>query len=103
MKASEVRHVDHGPLAGLDPRLAHDRQAVGDRLDAGVGAAAQRIGADEEQQQAADARAWRPVRESLCEPSRRWPGSSGSVAHDAAADEQRRGSPGRAGRPAAAR
>ena len=37
-------HVDHRALAGLHARLAHDGQAVGDGLDAGVGAAAHRVG-----------------------------------------------------------
>ena len=45
-------HVEHGALAGLHPRLAHDLQAVGDRLDPGVGAAAQGVGPQEEEQDA---------------------------------------------------
>ena len=67
--ASEMRHVDHGALAGLRPcgsRMIGE--AVGDRLDAGVGAAAQRVGAQEEQRacrpcpSAAERRRVMPVR-----------------------------------------
>ncbi len=49
------RHVEHGPLACLHPRLAHDLEAVRHRLDAGVGAAAQGIGAHQQQRHAAQA------------------------------------------------
>ena len=37
-------HVGHGPLARLHPGLAHDLQAVGDRLDARVRSCAHGIG-----------------------------------------------------------
>ena len=39
------RHVQHGALPGAYLRLAQDLQAVRDRLDAGVGPAAEAIGA----------------------------------------------------------
>ena len=100
MKASEVAHVQHGALAGLDLRLPHDRQAVGDRLDAGVGAAAQRVGPDEQQQQAADAQRGgamaEPVahaRAAVAGQLRRCPRMPPPMT--------RRGSPGRAERPGA--
>ena len=51
-KGQRGGHVEHGALAGLHPWLAHDLQAVGDRLDAGVGAAPQGVGPHEEQQDA---------------------------------------------------
>ncbi len=44
-------HVDHRALAGLGARLAQDRQAVADRLDPGVRAAAQAVGAKENHRQ----------------------------------------------------
>ena len=46
------RHVQHGLLAGLHLGLAQDLHAVGHGLDAGVGAAAQRVGAQEQGQHA---------------------------------------------------
>ena len=42
------RHVDHRALAGHGARFAQDRQAVADRLDSGVSAAAEAIGAQED-------------------------------------------------------
>ena len=54
------RHVEHGALAGRDPRLAQDLQAVRDRLDAGVGAAAEAVGAQERDGDRARSRA-RPI------------------------------------------
>ena len=49
-------HVEHRALAGLHARLAQDRDAVRDGLDAGVRAAAQRVGAQEERDRCAEAR-----------------------------------------------
>ena len=49
------RHVQHRSLAGLDVRLAHDLQAVRDCLDAGVGTAAHRVRAQEDERHAAEA------------------------------------------------
>ena len=42
-------HIEHGALAGLHPGLSHDLQAVGDRLNAGIGAAPQGVGMDQQQ------------------------------------------------------
>ena len=55
------RHVQHRPLRGAHARLAHDRQAVRHRLDAGVGAAAQRVGVHEEQEHPAHAQRPHPL------------------------------------------
>src|ERR1700730_11389409 len=44
-------HVDHSALAGKRPRLAQDRQAVADRLDAGVGPRTHAVGAEEHYRQ----------------------------------------------------
>jgi hypothetical protein len=46
------RHHQHGALAGLGLGLAQDLGAVADRLDAGVGAAAERVGAQEDEREA---------------------------------------------------
>ena len=48
------RHVEHRALAVSHARLLHDRHAVGDRLDAGVGAAAEGVGVQEEQRHRAE-------------------------------------------------
>ena len=64
-------------LPVCDPRLPHDRQAVGDGLDAGVRAAAERVGADEEQQQPADAERRQPVVEARARRRATVAGSSG--------------------------
>ena len=48
------RHVPHGAFAGLHLRLAEDGQTVADRLDPGVRAGAHAIGAQDEQEHAAD-------------------------------------------------
>ena len=45
-------HVQHRALAGPDLGLSHDLQAVGNRFDAGVRAAAERIGPQEDQKNA---------------------------------------------------
>ena len=71
------RHVEHGPLGGLHARLAHDGQAVRDRLDAGVGAAAQRVGVNEEQEHPAQAQRATARRESRWSRRARWPGIRG--------------------------
>ena len=48
-------HIDHRALGRPHLRLPHDREAVGDRLDPGVGAATQREGPNEEQHQSTGA------------------------------------------------
>ena len=48
-------HVAHGAFGGLDARLAHHRHAIGNRLDAGIGAAAHRIGIQKQPQHAENA------------------------------------------------
>ncbi len=49
------RHEDHRPLRRADLGLAHDLHAVRDGLDAGVRAAAERVGAHEEHERAESA------------------------------------------------
>ena len=44
-------HVEHGPLGVRHLRLAHGRDAVGDRLDAGVGAGPAGVGLHEDDEQ----------------------------------------------------
>ena len=44
-------HEGHGSLRGAHTRLAQHDHAVGDRLDAGVGAAAEGVGAQQNQDQ----------------------------------------------------
>ena len=61
------RHVDHGPLAGGDARLAHDLEAVRHRLDAGVGAAAEGVGAQQQQRHAGEPQRREPRVEPLVE------------------------------------
>ena len=81
--------------------LAHDRQTVGDRLDAGVGAAAQRIGVHEQEEQPAEPERRHPSRKigrtSLAVPAAR------GACKTTPPRSGRRGSRGRGGRPAAAR
>ena len=50
--ASDDGHQHHRALGGPHARLAHDADAVRDGLDAGVGAAAERVGAHEELERA---------------------------------------------------
>src|SRR6185369_11989944 len=57
-------HVDHGALACLDSRFAHDLQTVGDRLDPGVGTAPQGVGTHEEEQDAEHADAGKVMLET---------------------------------------
>ena len=52
--ASEMAIMHHRALGGLHAGLAHHRDAVRDGLDAGVGAAAERVGAGEQVQRAPD-------------------------------------------------
>ncbi len=47
-KRQRQRHVEHRPPAGCDARLGQGLDVVGDRLDARIGAAAQRIGAQQQ-------------------------------------------------------
>jgi hypothetical protein len=53
------RHVAHGRARRLHARLAQDRHAVADGLDAGVRAAAEREGAQEEDDHPGEAEAGR--------------------------------------------
>ena len=57
-------HVCHRPLGGLHPRLAHDLQAVRDCFDARVRAAAQRVCAEEEEREPAEAHRAQPAMEA---------------------------------------
>ena len=61
------RHVHHGPLPGLHPRLAHDLQTVGHRLDPRIGAASQGVGAQEDHHDTEDPDGGEVVRESRVE------------------------------------
>ena len=77
------RHQHHRALRRLHARLAHDADAVRDRLDARVRAAAQRVGAHE----AAAARRRSRARDSVCATlavhlARHAPGRSRGVAAD---------------------
>ena len=47
-EAQRAGHVEHGVFAGLDPRLTQHVDVIGDRFQPGVGAAAQRIGAQKQ-------------------------------------------------------
>ena len=81
-------HVRHGALGGLDPGLAHDLQAVGDRFDSGVRAAAQRVGAHEEERQPAESERAHAVREPGRDLVRHLAGAP-EVQADSRADDQR--------------
>ena len=79
-------HVDHGPLGGQDPRLPHDVEPVGDRLDAGVGARAQRVGAEEEQCETDESHGAQVVRKTVGHAARDLVGPA-EVEEDAARDQ----------------
>ena len=95
VKASETRHVEHRALRVGDPRLPQDLDAVGDRLDPGVRAAAQRIGAqdDEEHGQHPDAR-WRSTAASATAPEKtvgscmKWLTTATVIMKDVGRDEE---------------
>jgi len=79
-------HVDHRPLAGEDARLAHDREAVRDRLDSGVRARAQRVGAQEQQRKGDEPHGAEIVREAVRDAARHLVGAPEMEA-DASADQ----------------
>ena len=82
------RHVEHRALAGGDARLAHDLEAVGHRLDAGIGAAAHGVRAQQQERHASQAQGREPrgeaVAAAVAETSRDFAG----VAENGPADEQ---------------
>jgi hypothetical protein len=81
------RHVCHGPFGGGDPGLVQDLQAVGDRLDPGVGPGSQRVSPQQDQHDGHETKLTE-VAVQLDMSRADYLGQRPEVAHDSIADEQ---------------